>query len=48
MLLNLMKEDLESIDSMLRVTTNNFGIVLRAADKEFLLCCNYRKGYGLW
>ena len=42
---NLMKEDLESIDSMLRVTTN-FGIVLRAADKEFLLCCNYRKGHG--
>ena len=24
---NLMKEDLESIDSMLRVTANNFGIV---------------------
>tara|TARA_B110001452_G_scaffold254526_1_gene246183 strand:- start:236 stop:445 length:210 start_codon:yes stop_codon:yes gene_type:complete len=42
---NLMKEDLESIDSMLRVTTN-FDIVLRVADNEFLLCCNYRKGHG--
>ena len=40
-----MKEDLELIDSRLRVTTN-FDMVLRAVDKEFSLCCNYSKGHG--
>ena len=44
-LAGLMREDLEHIDSMLRVTTN-FDMVLRAANKEFSLSCNYCKGYG--
>ena len=44
-LADLMREDLEHIDSMLRVTTN-FDMVLCAVDKESLLSCNYRKGHG--
>ena len=44
-LAGLMREDLEHIDSMLRVTTN-FDMVLCAVDKESLLSCNYRKGHG--
>ena len=38
---NLMKEDSEHIDSMLRVLKL---IVLHAVDKEFSLSCNYYKG----
>ena len=38
-------KDLESIDSMLRVTTN-FDIVLRAVDKKLSLSCNYHKCHG--
>ena len=44
-LADLMREDLELIDSMLRVTTK-FDMVLRAVDKEFSLNCNYCKGHG--
>ena len=43
-LAGLMREDLEHIDSMLRVTTN-FDMVLQAVDKEFSLNCNYCKGH---
>ena len=38
-------KDLESIDSMLRVTTN-FDIVLCAVDKKLVLSCNYHKCHG--
>ena len=44
-LADLMREDLDLIDSMLRVTTK-FDMVLRAVDKEFSLNCNYCKGHG--
>ena len=42
---SLLREDLDQIDKRLRVSTN-MEMVLRAVDKEFLLCCNYAKGHG--
>ena len=38
-------EDLDNIDSRWRITTN-FALILIAIDKEFSLCCNYKKGDG--
>ena len=42
---DLIQEDLDNIDSRLRVSTK-FDVVLLAVDKEFSLCCNYAKGDG--
>ena len=44
-LTEVLREDLDSIDSRWRVTTN-FALILIAIDKEFSLCCNYKKGDG--
>ena len=44
-LADLMRKDLDHIDSMLRVTTK-FDMVLRAVKKESSLNCNYCKGHG--
>jgi hypothetical protein len=40
-----LKDDLDEIDSHLRINTN-IDSILRAVDKEFSLCANYPKGHG--
>ena len=42
---DLMREEIDNIDSRLRVSTK-FDMVLLAVDKEYSLCCNYVKGDG--